>query len=148
MKLLATRPVEAHDEPDHRWSTLQTPETFRDQIALKPFQKVLRRVEEKESGKQDITVPFADIKFVDETGAIDVRDYGRVLMTPLAFTQLCTRLRIPADYMERCPLALRNSNLSYWVEQNDERKVLLRIRRFPEREAKKKEVGHPVRSHH
>lgn len=144
MKLLARQTPSAEtshaSEPEalSHWQDFQSPTAFGD-LRLKPFRKVLAKVAEREVGKEDIVVPFADLKFVDDTSAIDIHNYGRVLVHKLAFTQLCTRLKIPADYMERCPLQLRNSNLSYWTEQNDERKVLLRIRRFPPEQQKKGE---------
>jgi hypothetical protein len=145
MKLVTTAVpvVEPDDEINNPWSALQTPESFGEHLQLKSFQRVFERIAEKEMGKMDIIVPFSDLVFVEDTGSIDVKNVGRVHMSHLAFTQLCTRLRIPPDYMERCPLSLRNSNLSYWVEQNDERKVMLRIRKFPVRKQgeDKKTIG-------
>jgi hypothetical protein len=141
MKLLTRiiEPVEA-DEPAHRWSTITSPSAFGD-VRLKSFSRLADKVVEREQGKEDIIVPFADIKFVTDMGAIDIRSHGRVLMSDLAFTQLCTRLKIPSDYMVRCPLDLRNANLSYWVEQNDERKIMLRIRKFPEKQQDTEGMG-------
>lgn len=137
MKLITTAAVAeppAGDTPQsevvQRWQKLRSPLTFED-VKLKPFSRVLERVAEMEVGKEDIVVPFSDIQFVSETNAIEIKSYGRVLVTEHAFGQFCARLKIPADYMTRCPLVLRNANLAYWVEQNDERKVLLRIRKFP-----------------
>ena len=144
MKLTAHAVVEPATDPvASPWSALQAPTRFGDGLPLKSFQKVWQKVEEKEVGKEDIIVPFSDVRFVGETGAVDIKEYGRVLMSELAFSHLCMRLKIPTEYMMRCPLELRNSNMEYWVNQNDERKVLLRIRKFPKEQLSKKdkEIG-------
>jgi len=140
MKLLAATPVAENPSDSTQWKGLQSPLAFGD-VRLKAFQRVQQKVLEREMGKEDITVPLADIKFVDDVGAIDVRSYGRLLVSELAFSQLCTRLKVPTDYMVRCPLNLRNANMSYWIEQNDERKVMLRVRKFPESDQDKEGIG-------
>lgn len=132
--------VSAADRDENRWVSLKSPLAF-GEVPLKAFQRMFQKVRDREVGKEDITVPFADIKFVDDVGAIDIRSYGRVFMSELAFSQLCARLKVPTDYMVRCPLSLRNANMSYWVEQNDERKVMLRIRKFPESDQDKEGIG-------
>jgi hypothetical protein len=136
MKLL-TKPV-AVIEPEP--SPILSPAVFGD-VKLRPFSRLLEKTAEREIGKEDIVVPFSDLSFSDEMGAIDIKSHGRVLVTTLAFQQLCMRLKIPSDYMERCPLTLRNTNLSYWVQQNDERRVLLRIRKFPLEQIDKDGIG-------
>jgi hypothetical protein len=143
MKLVKTPPTVpavVPDEPEHAWMDVKSPLAFGD-VTLKSFSRVAEKVLEREVGKEDLTVPFADLSFVDELGAIDIRGYGRVLVTELAFAQLCARLKVPVDYMARCPLSLRNSNMSYWVEQNDERKVMLRLRKLPENQQSKDGIG-------
>lgn len=143
MKLL-TAPVQevptGEDKHDNVWEDLNSPLAFGD-MKLKPFQRFAKKVLARENGKQDVVVPFADIKFVEDMGAIDVRNVGRILMTDLAFSQLCMRLKVPADYMLRCPLNLRNAHMAYWVDQNDERKVMLRLRMFNEDEQDAEGIG-------
>lgn len=143
MKLLqSTGSTPVMPDVESTLSAVASPKEFGSgMVRLKSLNKLAQRITQRESGKEDLIVPFSDIAFVGDMGAVMVKGFGRVLLSELAFSQLCTRLRIPVDYMIRCPLDLRNSNLSYWVEQNDERKVMLRIRKFPERHQDTSSVG-------
>jgi hypothetical protein len=67
---------------------------------------------------------------------IKVKTQGKYAITESAFGQMCAKLKIPGDYMQRCPLDLRNQNLAYWKDQNDDRKIMIRTRRFDEKEVK------------
>jgi hypothetical protein len=51
----------------------------------------------------------------------------RVQISPWAFGQLCNRLGVPAQYMNKCPDDLVADNLNHWV-RNPGKNVLLRLK--------------------
>lgn len=123
MKLLPATPVAESSDPEYLTAT-------DDDLGLThslPFEALRDKILEREEGKHDLVVPFSDLSFA-ALETVEVKGHGLLRMSELAFYQLCMRLKVPPDYMMKCPLELRNANLSYWVEQHEDRKVLLRTR--------------------
>jgi hypothetical protein len=102
------------------------PRAFGD-LPLLSLQNITAKIHRLEAGKHDIVVPLSDVRFTD-MNVVEVATHGRLVLTELAFSHLCTLLRVPFEYMQRCPLTLRNDNLVYWMDQYEDRKVLLRTR--------------------
>jgi hypothetical protein len=103
-----------------------SPTAFGD-IKLIPLERLQEKANKLAIGKEDFLVPLTDVKFVG-LNLMEVKSHGRLLVTELAFYQLCGLLKLPFDYMMRCPLDLRNENLAYWIDQADDRKVFFRTR--------------------
>jgi hypothetical protein len=127
MKLLwMPEPVVQPGTPAFLSDPLKLRTQFED-VKLKSFDRLADKVLATDTGKEDLIVPLSDLT-LDGMNTIKVKSQGSFIISELAFQQLCARLKIPADYMMRCPVELRNANLAYWVEQNDDRKVMLRTR--------------------
>jgi hypothetical protein len=80
-------------------------------------------VEQDDVGKWDFTVLRRDLRM--KNGEIDFPlDVGgeeplreRLAPTQYAFGQICARLGLPAHYLRRCPLPLRDQNVNWWLQE-------------------------------
>ena len=77
-------------------------------------------------GHHDHTVSADDLHVDEITGTLHVRSLSKDYdFKPLALSQIATKLKIPATYLQRCPNSLRARNINHWLsKQNSE--VLVR----------------------
>ena len=73
----------------------------------------------------DETFPASVIRFIDfETVEIDQKTYP---MLQPAKRLVSSRLKIPFEYLKRCPSYLQAVNLNHWIETMGEKKLFLRF---------------------
>ncbi|MCA8939126.1 MAG: hypothetical protein KDB07_04935, partial [Planctomycetes bacterium] len=57
-----------------------------------------------------------------------IRESGhrRLVLKDTALAQLAAKLNVPASYLRRCPPELLAQNINHWLQQDDNRELLLR----------------------
>ena len=82
---------------------------------------VCGQVEHDDSGKRDYRVRCEDISFAGGRIAApqidDENGGGGFSLSPLALSQVCRKLGLPAAYLAKCPPHLLDANLNHWLEQ-------------------------------
>jgi len=86
------------------------------------FDKVIERVAADDAGKYDFKTDISGLQLSNNgiTGAIEIVDLtGKRVMdtTPHSFTQLMSKVGIPAQYAKKCPVELLQPHFDYWKEQ-------------------------------
>ncbi|KKK66039.1 hypothetical protein LCGC14_2968120, partial [marine sediment metagenome] len=77
-------------------------------------------------GCQDREVDLKDIEFCG-LGRVLIKDFG-VWPTHHAQQQICSRLRIPYNYLRRCPGEQQTDHLNYWMKREEEKRDTFFIR--------------------
>ena len=97
---------------------------MREQTSLK---KVHAMVAEMSKRQNDQTFPASCVQFEDfSTVEIDGQRFG---VMDSAKRLIAQRLRIPRDYLDRCPPHLQEMNLNYWVGTLKGTPLFMRFRR-------------------
>jgi len=76
--------------------------------------------------QRDVVVNTRELAMAPDTGALMVGGNERLSLRDHAFSQIATRLQIPAPYLRRCEPELRSRNVNRWLREED-RDVLLRV---------------------
>ena len=78
-------------------------------------------------GNWDLTVRASQLEFPD-FNHLKMRDGGvEYMMLPSARRLIAHRLRLPAEYLERCPRNLQSENLNYWLERLEDMQLFCRF---------------------
>ena len=80
---------------------------------------------EREAGFRDLVVGAEEVRFEPQEGRMVVGG-ERMGLQAQALDQVAARLRVPANYLRRCPPELVARNLNHWLEREDG-KVLVRV---------------------
>jgi hypothetical protein len=84
-----------------------------------------RVVREHHEGNWDQTLPASAIRFQDFTTAnLNGSDY---VLQPQAQSLIARRLRVPAEYLHRCPAHLQETNLNHWLGSLEDTPLFLRM---------------------
>lgn len=94
------------------------------------LERLQSAVDVEDAGKVDELIAVDQMSMTDD-GDVSI---GSKTLVPSshAFSQLCTRLRMPATYLRKCPGKIRAANVNFWLAeyaksvQEDDRKWLLR----------------------
>jgi len=111
----------------------------RDQILDLVQQRDIQKVDrvflmDELSFEQDIAEPEDDSGYLSEFAALELPDDDigpsrkvSLSMNGWARSQLLNRIGIPVTYFDKCPIFLKKENLDYWITQNSEKKIMLRM---------------------
>lgn len=92
------------------------------------LQKAAEVVTDFSQGNWDQTIPASQLEFGD-FDHVQEKGTGNVYkMMNSAKRLISQRLRLPVDYLERCPRDLQAQNLNYWLQRLDDRPLFCRLK--------------------
>ncbi len=98
-------------------------------VALRDFTEALQ---ERETDFHD-EVYTADVMEMDDEGLIRIkRGFDRTTEHPLqdqALNLIGSKLKIPPDYLRRCPADLRSKNVNFWLKNVGNKRMMIRFDR-------------------
>jgi len=80
-----------------------------------------RRIHMDDKGRIEITIPG---KIKDNDGGNIEGPFG---LQDLALGLLCRKFKIPANYMHKCPPALRARNINHWIKNGPTKELYIRF---------------------
>lgn len=95
-------------------------------VSFEDFKEVLS---ERQLGLKDEVVTAQDISVDESSGMLVVKrgvGFDEFPLNKTAYTTLGMRLRVPAEYILRCPSDLQAKNMNYWLSRDRSRQFLMR----------------------
>ena len=95
---------------------------------LVPLHQLLDHLHEREQHFHDEIVPADRIEMVPTTGELLIQNgaYQEHQLQDQALGLLGSRLRIPGEYLKRCPSELRAENINTWLGRLGSKPLLVR----------------------
>lgn len=97
---------------------------------LSPLDNLHQNLVRRSTAFRDERITADRVSMSAETGELMIRDGLRRWKCPLqsqALDQIGGKLRIPANYLKRCPPELRARNINHWLEGLGSKELLLRF---------------------
>jgi hypothetical protein len=93
--------------------------------------KIFARLDELERGNEDVVVTYLNFNYCDD-GTLKIGD-EKFSFTEYSFSQLATLIGFPAKTLQKSPLgtgrASRQAIVAHWIEQQEGRSYLVRLKR-------------------
>jgi hypothetical protein len=91
------------------------------------LREAAQMVSELSHGNWNRTFPASGLEFKDFKTMVVKESGNEYEMLPSARRLISTRLRLPADYLLRCPRELQAQNLNYWLQRLNETPLFCRF---------------------
>ena len=97
--------------------------------SLLPLLQLLEMLKERASNFHDKVVEARNLAIDDQSGTLLIRNGSTESYDwqPQAFSLVCSKLRTPASFMERCPTWLRAQNMNTFLRRDPDREFLVRL---------------------
>jgi hypothetical protein len=121
---------------------LMAANTEAQQVAGLSIDKFLTRCRLAKEGTEDFEVKLKDVDYMSNgTLRVDRKLFG---FTPWSMQQFCAKMHVPVDFLRRSPpagYASQKAIVGHWKEQVEDKRVLIRVKKHPQKDASTGEVG-------